>query len=97
MRVSHYAYLIGALIGGHMKRAKHSGTSHISCPACITRAETNRLPWEQDYLTVFSRQGAETEYRNHHNAAIAHNERNEARRSLGLKRVHGALGGTYWE
>ena len=80
-----------------MKQAKHAGPSYVTCPACITRAELNRFSWEHDYLTVFSRQGAETEYRNHHNAAIARNERNDARRSLGLKRVRGTLGGTYWE
>jgi hypothetical protein len=80
-----------------MRKAKHSGSSHVCCPACITRAESNRFPWERDYHAVFCRPRAEQEYRTLHNAAIARNEKNEAMRSLGLTKVKGALGGTYWE
>lgn len=80
-----------------MKRAKHSGPNHVCCPVCITRAQANKFPWEQDYLAVFCRPKAEAEYRALHAAAIARNEKNEAMRSLGLNKVKGALGGTYWE
>lgn len=80
-----------------MRKARHSGPNHVCCPACITRAEANRFPWEHDHLTVFCRDGAEAEYRKLHAAAIARNEKNEAMRALGLNKVRGALGGTYWE
>jgi hypothetical protein len=73
-----------------MKRAKHQGLNHVTCPACITRAESQRFPWEHDYLTVFCRVRAETEYRKLHAAAIARNEKNDAMRSLGLVKVKGA-------
>lgn len=80
-----------------MKRTKHSGPNHVCCPVCITRAQMNKFPWEHDYLAVFCRTGAEAEYSKLHNAAIARNEKNDAMRSLGLSRVKGTLGGTYWE
>ena len=80
-----------------MRQAKHSGPNHVCCPACITRAEKNRFPWEHDYLAVFCRDGAEAEYSRLHAATVARNEKNEALRSLGLKKVRGALGGAYWE
>jgi len=58
-----------------MKRAKHTGSSHVTCPACITYAEVNRLPWERDYITVMIR--AESNMRKLHDSAIRRNERNK--------------------
>lgn len=80
-----------------MKRAKHSGLHPVNCPACITRAEIARNPWENDYFEVFRRQSFADEISKVHKAALSRKEKNDAMRSLGLTKVRGALGGTYWE
>lgn len=78
-----------------MKRSKHSGNDPVSCPVCITAAQIAKYPWDKSYIDSIIRE--EKVFRAKHNAAIARNDRNEAMRSLGLVKVKGALGGTYWE
>ena len=78
-----------------MKRTKHTGQTLASCPACITQAEIERMPWQSDYLAVLAR--SETDFRKRHNTALRRAKRNDAMRSCGLVKVKGALGGTYWE
>ena len=78
-----------------MKRAQHATEHPVTCPACITLAETARMPWESDYIHHIGTH--ETEYLPRHRAALARRARAQAYRDCGLTRVKGALGGTYWE
>lgn len=78
-----------------MKRSKHSGEHPTNCPACITQAQKDKYPWDASYLDAMVRD--ERGFRSRHSSAIARNAKNDAMRSVGMSKVRGALGGTYWE
>ncbi len=71
---------------------KHSGTSPANCPFCLKaiNAKGPDTP-SAEFLSFAKAQRAK------HFAALRRAERDDAMRSLGLKKVRGALGGTYWE
>lgn len=73
-----------------MPRLTHRAGSHVDCPLCRDKAA--RAIAENLYTPATSRYLART-----HAAAIRRAERDRALRDLGLKKVRGALGGTYWE
>lgn len=79
-----------------MKRAKHEPGPIVCCPACITALERDRMPWQSSYHDVALSDAAKAVQRRH-DAAIRRAEKHEAYTSLGMRRVRGALGGTYYE
>ena len=78
-----------------MKRAKHREGSIYACPACITQAEIERMPWQRHYSDVVTSKAID--YNRRHNQAIARRVKAHAMLDCGLVKVKGALGGTYWE
>ncbi len=75
-----------------MKRAHHSSLTQF-CPRCIqAQEEFNASGHSADEQVAFERSLLKSHY-----SSIRRAERENALRSLGLKKVRGALGGTYWE
>ena len=79
-----------------MKRSKHSGEHPVNCPACITEAEKQDL-FGRGYVYVLAQEHVGGAIARRHVAALRRNERERTMRDLGLVKVRGALGGTYWE
>ena len=69
-----------------MNKQKHRGLSS-ECPVCEAARDKVTGDFDREDRNIAMR----------HYRAIKRQERDEALRSLGLKKVRGALSGTYWE
>lgn len=57
----------------------------MNCPACITKANVAKMPWESDYIHHIGNH--EAEFTKKHKAAIRSRVRNQAMRDLGMVRT----------